>query len=98
MKKVFLLSLTLILISGLGFAIESANVPTKNEQKSKLSQEYQEKMHSTHSHHSEKQKACMADKERYCPNVQPGEGRIINCLKAHQSELSPACREMMERE
>ncbi|TPW20711.1 MAG: hypothetical protein FD126_1411 [Elusimicrobia bacterium] len=36
--------------------------------------------------------ACLADKERLCKDVKPGEGRIMECLKAHEAELSEACR------
>ena len=41
------------------------------------------------------QDACRSDAERLCKDVPPGEGRIIACLKSHESELSPACKEKL---
>ena len=41
------------------------------------------------------QDACKVDTERLCKDVSPGGGRIIACLKSHESELSPACKEKM---
>jgi hypothetical protein len=35
---------------------------------------------------------CADDIEKYCKEIKPGGGRIINCLKAHETELSPSCR------
>jgi hypothetical protein len=37
-------------------------------------------------------KPCMADAARLCPNVEPGGGAQMQCLKAHKEELSPACK------
>src|SRR5215472_10143574 len=34
---------------------------------------------------------CGQDVHRFCHGVQPGEGRLIQCLSSHRSELSPAC-------
>ena len=34
---------------------------------------------------------CGQDLHRLCHGVQPGEGRLIQCLSSHRSELSPAC-------
>lgn len=41
--------------------------------------------------------ACEADKSKFCAEVKPGEGRIVECMRAHKEELSSACREMMEK-
>ena len=40
--------------------------------------------------------ACRADYERLCHGVKPGGGRIRECMKAHRSEISPACRAALE--
>jgi hypothetical protein len=38
------------------------------------------------------EKPCMADAARLCPDVAPGGGAQIACLKAHKEALSPACK------
>jgi cysteine rich repeat protein len=35
---------------------------------------------------------CGSDFQKYCSNVQVGGGRGVSCLRAHQAELTPACR------
>ena len=37
--------------------------------------------------------ACMADAGRLCPRTKPGGGRIIVCLRTHQSDLSSECKQ-----
>ena len=39
---------------------------------------------------------CAADAKKFCYNVQPGDGRIYNCMMSHQAELAPACRDAMK--
>ena len=34
---------------------------------------------------------CRADLQTHCAGVQVGEGRVAQCLKDHESELSPGC-------
>jgi hypothetical protein len=36
---------------------------------------------------------CAADAKKFCGDVKPGQGAIAKCMKAHEAELSPACRE-----
>ena len=37
-------------------------------------------------------KACAADIKTLCQGVQPGEGRIRDCVKSHFSDLSASCQ------
>jgi len=41
------------------------------------------------------QNACKEDSAKFCKDVEPGGGRLAQCLKTHESELTPACRETM---
>ena len=41
--------------------------------------------------------ACAEDLNKFCKDVQPGEGRLLQCLKKHDSELSPQCRETLQQ-
>src|SRR5262249_59605323 len=36
--------------------------------------------------------ACSADLQRLCAGVQPGGGRILQCMRTHKTELSPDCQ------
>jgi hypothetical protein len=38
-------------------------------------------------------KPCVEDAKQLCKDVQPGEGRIARCMKEHEKELSPGCKE-----
>ena len=39
---------------------------------------------------------CSDTVERYCKDVTPGGGRIIQCLKANKEDLSIACKDWIE--
>ncbi|HOI17061.1 MAG TPA: cysteine rich repeat-containing protein [Geobacteraceae bacterium] len=39
---------------------------------------------------------CAKDIEKFCAGVKPGGGRLIQCLKPHMDELTPACREELQ--
>ena len=41
--------------------------------------------------------ACMADQQRLCPDVVPGNGRIVRCLAAQGGRLSYACASAMQK-
>jgi len=40
--------------------------------------------------------ACTPDIEAYCKTVEPGDGRILRCLKAHQGRLSASCQSTLD--
>jgi len=37
---------------------------------------------------------CAGDVKKFCGDVKPGQGAIAKCMKAHEAEVSPACREI----
>jgi len=39
---------------------------------------------------------CAEDVEKFCKDVQPGGGRLVECLKQHEKELSGPCKQRME--
>ncbi len=39
--------------------------------------------------------ACKADVQSKCSSVKKGEGRILCCLKQHESELASACKDSL---
>jgi len=40
--------------------------------------------------------ACADDVAKYCKDVKPGGGRLAQCLKQNENQLSPACRSSIE--
>ena len=40
---------------------------------------------------------CVADIKAKCAGVEPGEGRIIACVKTHAAEFSDACKARLAR-
>ena len=36
--------------------------------------------------------ACAADVQKLCQGVQPGGGRLLQCLKAHATQVSAGCK------
>lgn len=39
---------------------------------------------------------CKADREKFCSQIEPGDGRVVKCLKEHKDELSPSCKAFKE--
>lgn len=39
---------------------------------------------------------CAPDVKKFCAGVEKGTGAVIRCLKAHEAELSSACRQKRE--
>jgi hypothetical protein len=40
--------------------------------------------------------ACQADFQKFCKGVEPGGGRVIQCLAEHMSELTPECQKVVK--
>jgi hypothetical protein len=38
------------------------------------------------------QEACAPDIKRFCADIDPGQGRVVRCLRDHESQLSPSCK------
>jgi Cysteine rich repeat len=49
-----------------------------------------------HERVQEAHEACREDIAKYCKEIQPGRGRILACLKEHDSGLSADCRTAMK--
>lgn len=41
--------------------------------------------------------ACGDDMKKFCRHVQPGGGRIVQCLEHYQSEISPNCSQWLNK-
>jgi hypothetical protein len=50
-----------------------------------------------HAQHGAASAACKEDVQKLCPDVQPGEGRVLQCLKTHQKDVSPKCANYMKQ-
>lgn len=46
----------------------------------------------------ETKEACAEDKAKFCADVKPGDGRIIECFKKNEASLSAGCKEHLEKE
>jgi malate/lactate dehydrogenase len=68
-----------------------------NEHSSKLSPACKTYMEEGAKKRKEAQDVCKNDLDRFCKDVKPGGGRIVKCMKAHQNELSPECKEKMSQ-
>jgi hypothetical protein len=42
-------------------------------------------------------KACHDDVQKFCKDVDPGEGRMVRCLEEHEKNLTEGCRATLER-
>ena len=41
---------------------------------------------------------CAEDTAKLCKDIRPGEGRLVKCLRAHDAELSEACKASVQRD
>jgi hypothetical protein len=63
------------------------------QHQSELSAACQEQIQGAKAQSKEVGQACQGDVQQHCQGVKPGQGRVASCLKAHESELSTACKD-----
>lgn len=68
------------------------------ENKSKISPECLKKFEEKKEKWKNHEGPCKADREKFCKDVKPGEGRIIECMKGKIAELSPDCKAHIVKE
>jgi hypothetical protein len=66
------------------------------EHSSELSSACKDNMEKMKKKGHEFKEACAEDAKKLCKDEKPGGGRIKQCLKKHESELSSACKSKME--
>ena len=67
------------------------------ENRERLTGECKQTMTEAKEKMKEFQEACKEDAEEFCKDVQPGEGRIMECLKKHEDHISKKCNNMLEK-
>ena len=63
-----------------------------HEKESQFSTECKAKMAEGHAKMKAAKDACKGDVQKFCKDVKEGGGRIIQCMKAHEAELSAECK------
>jgi len=46
---------------------------------------------------SKASRACRADFDRFCKGTQPGQGRVLACLRGHRNDLTESCRLQLDQ-
>ncbi len=67
-----------------------------DENRTNLSPVCRDKVDQTKARLLEARQVCTGDIDRLCPGIEPGEGRLLRCLKEKLDQLSPECREKAE--
>ena len=68
-------------------------VPCLKEHQADLSTPCKVNLAEAREHVRQMKEECESDKKKFCADVQEGKGRILQCLKAHEADLSKACRD-----
>jgi len=67
------------------------------EHENELSSACKERVAAMKKGFQEFREACQDDALKFCKDMKPGGGRIANCLKEHENELSAECKARMEK-
>lgn len=44
------------------------------------------------------QESCSEDMKNFCAEVEPGQGRVLACLKEHADQVSPQCQAVITKD
>ncbi len=67
-----------------------------NRHADELSPVCRERIDAARELHKELVEACKADLQKQCKDTQPGGGRLMKCLYAHEPDLAPKCRDKVD--
>jgi Cysteine rich repeat len=62
------------------------------EHQTELSSQCQARVQAMETRMKEMSDACQSDVQQFCRDINPGGGRLAQCLKQHESELSSTCK------
>jgi hypothetical protein len=62
------------------------------DHESELTSQCQARVQTMDTRMQEMSDACESDVEQFCKDVSPGRGRLAQCLRQHESELSSPCQ------
>ncbi len=65
------------------------------EHEAQVSAECKARIAKMHERMKEFGEACKADVEKNCQGIEPGQGRVMGCLRKNEANLSAACKEQM---
>jgi Cysteine rich repeat len=68
-----------------------------SEHRTELSPQCQARVQAMEAKIREVSDACQDDVQQFCQRVNPGQGRLVQCLRKHESELSSACQAEIAR-
>ena len=80
-------------VPGSAYSADSPNVSPKNG--SSQSEQSPEEAAGGKQNLQRMRIACDEDVKKLCPDIRPGGGRILQCLRGQESNLSPACRQVL---
>ena len=80
-----------------GIAKTSAIAKCLKEHSSELSPACKKNIEKAKKKAHELKEACKDDAQKLCKGMKPGGGKILQCLKQHEDELSPSCKAEMDR-
>lgn len=66
------------------------------QHKDELSAQCKEFGHHVRESAKEVKDACKDDAKKFCGDIQPGQGRIVKCMREHKKDLSATCQSEIE--